>query len=92
MVLSWHKEKRVSQEIKEGKKTLTIIQKEPQKTPDEITPKLRTRINGPLAGIMASCEYLHQSQPGIDGEVSHYLDVIERNAARLHEITAEITA
>jgi GAF domain-containing protein len=92
MVLSWHKEKRVSQEIIEGKKKLTIIQREPQKAPGEFTPKLRTRINGPLAGIMASCEYLHLSQRGIDGEVSHYLDIIERNAVRLHEITAEITA
>jgi hypothetical protein len=92
MVLSWHKEKRVSQEIREGKKKLTIIQKEtqiePQMAPSELTPTLKSRLNGPLAGIMASCEYLHSSEKGLEDEVGRFINVIERNAAKIHEITS----
>ncbi len=92
IVLSWHKEKRVSQEIIEGKKKITIIQKQSVRaqSPD-LAPTFKSRLNGPLAGIMASCEYLQKSHPDLEQEVGHYLNIIERNAAKIHEISAGTT-
>jgi transcriptional regulator with GAF, ATPase, and Fis domain len=93
IVLSWHKEKRVSQEIIEGKKRLTIIQKEPAQSPTpDLEPTFKSRLNGPLAGIMASCEYLQKSHPDLEQEVGRYINIIERNAAKIHEIAAGTVA
>jgi hypothetical protein len=91
MLLTSHKEKRTAMGAKEGLKKLTIVKPKPQHKPANapISAGMRTRINGPLAGILASCEYLKESCPGIDEQVERYLNVIERNAGRIHEITAE---
>jgi len=90
MLLTWHKEKRTAFKVKEGQKKLTMKKQEslPQAVRPVLMPGVRTRLNGPLAGILASCEYLKDNYPGIDSHVGQYLNVIERNAERIHKITA----
>jgi len=91
LVLTWHKDKRRTLGPIEGKKKLTMQSpRAPKTTIEEFSPRIRSRINGPLAGILASCEYLKESHPDIQNEVSRFLNVIERNAQKIHEITAGI--
>jgi hypothetical protein len=80
---------RTAPEIREGNKKLTMkrreqISVESQESP---APGIRSRINGPLASILASCEYLKGNTPELTVEVDRYLNVIERNAEKIHEIT-----
>jgi transcriptional regulator with GAF, ATPase, and Fis domain len=92
MILSWHKDKRITTDTREGHKRLTFVQREtvkPIATPSQLAPKIRSRINGPLAGILASCEYLKDNS-GVDDDISKFLSVIERNAVKIQEITAGI--
>lgn len=49
-----------------------------------------SRINGPLAGILASCEYL-KSKPRIDrAELDKYLNVINKNAVKIHKLSGHV--
>jgi hypothetical protein len=90
-ILTWHKDKRISGEAREGHRRLTVVQKESRRHLPalEFSPKIRSRINGPLAGILASCEYL-KDNPEVNTEVGKFLNVIERNAVKIHEIAAGI--
>jgi transcriptional regulator with GAF, ATPase, and Fis domain len=50
---------------------------------------LPSRINGPLAGILASCEYL-QNAPGINKEeIEKFIGVISRNAEKIHRVSGQ---
>lgn len=93
IALTWHREKRHSSKIKEGSRKLTM--KHPKQSIEHFGDKhslnIRSRLNGPLAGILASCEYLRGAHPGLEGEVSHFIDIIERNAAKIHGITSGFT-
>jgi hypothetical protein len=92
LLLTWHKKRRASVAAKEGQKKLTMVKPESKHEPaiPRFSPGVRSRINGPLAGILASCEYLKESCPGIDRHVGRYLSVIEKNAEKIHEITSGI--
>ena len=92
MTLSWHKDKRTTAQAKEGHKRLTLVQRETARmnaSPVQLAPKIRSSINGPLAGILASCEYLKDTN-GLDDDLGKFLKVIERNAVKIQEITAGI--
>jgi GAF domain-containing protein len=93
MTLSWHRDKRISTQAREGHKRLTLVQREasvkPNAAPVQLAPKIRSRINGPLAGILASCEFLKDTN-GLDDDINKFLKVIERNAVKIQEITAGI--
>jgi len=93
LMLMWRKEKRVAGSGREGQKRLKVVRPEVKagSTEPRFAPGVRSRINGPLAGILASCEYLKDSCPGIDQHVGRYLQVIEKNAERIHEITLGLT-
>ncbi len=84
MILTWHKEKRMS---REGKKKLTLIkQNKPEESKKEKpAPRINSRINGPLAGIMAACEYLKSDLQIEKDDLKRYLGVIEKNASRIHQ-------
>lgn len=47
---------------------------------------INSRINGPLAGILASCEYLKNKTDVKKEEVEKYIDVIDRNADKIHKL------
>ena len=87
LILTWHKEKRNSLE---GNKKLTLLRKDILKDtkPEKPVSRINTRINGPLAGILAACEYL-KSGINADGEnIDRFLNTIERNANQIHKITS----
>jgi transcriptional regulator with GAF, ATPase, and Fis domain len=88
MVLTWHKDKRISQEANENKRKLKITQREPRMTPNQPPPILKSQLNDSLAGILASCEYLRNIKTDRESEVKRHLEIIERNATQIHEITA----
>ena len=55
----------------------------------KMIPGFNSRINGPLAGILASCEYL-KNKPNVDREeLNKYLDVINRNAEKIHKLSGQ---
>ena len=90
MVLTWHKDKRSLADQSEGKKSLKLMKKEKAlKSPQELfSPSLRTRLNGPLAGILASCEYLRSQDDAYDhSEIDRYLEIIQKNATKIHNMT-----
>lgn len=84
MILTWHKEKRLSQE---GTKKLTLLQKNMKKGTgsEKAEQRINSRINGPLAGIMAACEYLKSGLHTEKGDLDRYLNIIERNANQIHQ-------
>jgi GAF domain-containing protein len=84
MILTWHKEKRLSSE---GKKKLTLMRKNMAKetVAKKPVPRINSRINGPLAGIMAACEYLKSGMYAEKDELDRYLGVIEKNASEIHQ-------
>ena len=47
---------------------------------------INSRINGPLAGILASCEYIKNKKDIKKEEVEKYIDVINRNADKIHKL------
>ena len=55
---------------------------------DKHSLSIRSRLNGPLAGILASCEYLQGAHPELKSEFGRFIDIIERNAAKIHGITS----
>jgi len=91
MVLTWHKDRRTGDLLKEGRKSLMLRKKEQFADSALIDPgpNFRSRINGPLAGILASCEYLQTRTRDDRVDVDRFIEVIQRNAARIHEITME---
>jgi len=93
IVMTWHKEKRIATETKEGHRRLTMVQKA-RKSPEEsrLFSRMRSRINGPLAGILASCEYLEACHPELESDVERFLGVIQKNARRIHELASEKVA
>ncbi len=48
-----------------------------------------TRINGPLAGIMASCEYLKDKTDLNREDLDRYINLIGRNAGKIHKLTSQ---
>ncbi|OGC89812.1 MAG: hypothetical protein A2W25_02925 [candidate division Zixibacteria bacterium RBG_16_53_22] len=89
LILMRHKVKSLAGGGREGQKKLKVVKAEVKSGLAEprLAVGVRSRINGPLAGILASCEYLKDSCPDIDRHVGRYLEVIEKNAERIHEIT-----
>jgi transcriptional regulator with GAF, ATPase, and Fis domain len=48
-----------------------------------------SRLNGPLAGILASCEYL-KSRPQLNREeYDRYVNLINRNASKIHKLSGQ---
>jgi len=84
MILTWHKEKRMS---REGDKKLTLLRKNMAKEikSEKTQPRINSRINGPLAGIMAACEYLKSGFHAEKGDLDRYLNIIERNVSQIHQ-------
>lgn len=70
---------------------LTLRKREIRSEPEAESLSLsdRSRINGPLAGILASCEYLQSLPRGNISDVARFIDIIQRNAARIHSLTSE---
>ncbi len=50
---------------------------------------LPSRINGPLAGILASCEYLRNVPDMKREEIEKYIGVISRNAEKIHRVSGQ---
>jgi hypothetical protein len=90
IVMTCHEEKRLAGERFEGPKKLTMIRRAPQNanSNSEVAPNIRSRINGPLAGILASCEYIQDAHPELRGNVGRYIDIIYRNAEKIHLIAS----
>jgi len=55
----------------------------------KMVPGFNSRINGPLAGILASCEYLKNKSDINKDELNKYLDVINRNAGKIHKLAGQ---
>ncbi len=93
MVLTWQQDRRALKNSKEGKRSLQFRKKEVARTPsgEMIMPSFRTRLNGPLAGILASCEYLQSRDQDEDVDVARFIEIIQRNAAKIHDITSKMT-
>jgi GAF domain-containing protein len=94
MALTLHRERWMIKNAREGSRKLTLRQSHglQEPVPRSMILGSRSRINGPLAGIMASCEYLKSCPPGDISEVNRFIDIIERNATKIHSITAEAGA
>jgi transcriptional regulator with GAF, ATPase, and Fis domain len=90
MALTLHREKWVTRSAIKGSRKLTLRQRHAPRdhVQKEIGLSVNSRINGPLAGIMASCEYLSSSPPADVSEVNRFIDIIQRNAKKIHSITA----
>ncbi|UCE66271.1 MAG: GAF domain-containing protein [Candidatus Zixiibacteriota bacterium] len=84
MILTWHKEKRLS---REGDKKLTLLKKSAKKESEsEVSAsRINSRINGPLAGIIAACEYLKSGLHTEKDDLDRYLNLIERSASQIHQ-------
>jgi len=52
-------------------------------------PSLGSRLNGPLAGILASCEYMRSLDRTRKADIDRFIDVVQRNATKIHDITIE---
>jgi len=91
MVLTLQKEKRTIKQAKEGRKILNLRKKDAiTKVPHmDSGLNFKSRINGPLAGILASCEYLQAGGQGAEVDVQRFVDVIQRNALRIHQLASE---
>jgi len=50
-----------------------------------------SQINGPLAGILASCEYVLSRQDITREEMDRYINVINRNAVKIHKLTNRLS-
>ncbi|MCD6163257.1 MAG: GAF domain-containing protein [candidate division Zixibacteria bacterium] len=48
-----------------------------------------SRINGPLAGIMASCEYLKTMPLANKKELDKYISSINKNAVKIHKLSSQ---
>ncbi|MEE9555143.1 MAG: GAF domain-containing protein [candidate division Zixibacteria bacterium] len=90
MVLTWQQEKRILKETREGRRSLMLRKKEAAGKSSDYTimPSFKTRLNGPLASILASCEYLQSQGHDEDTDVNRYLKIIQRNATKIHNIAS----
>lgn len=52
---------------------------------------INSRINGPLAGILASCEYLKNRTDIEREEMEKYIDVINKNADKIHKLFSQFS-
>jgi len=50
-----------------------------------------SRINGPLASILASCEYVLSRHDITREEMDRYVNVINRNAGKIHKLTNRLS-
>lgn len=48
-----------------------------------------SRLNGPLAGILASCEFMKSNPKMTKEQLDKYLNVIDRNARRIHKLSGQ---
>ena len=88
--LTLHRERWITNNAREGSRKLTLRQsRAPQASVgSNVSLSVKSRINGPLAGIIASCEYLKSCPPEGTSEVDRFIDIIQRNAKKIHNITA----
>lgn len=93
LVLTWQGDRRALKNSKEGKRSLQLRKKEvvAMSSGEKMTPSFRTRLNGPLAGILASCEYLQSRNQDEDIDVARFIEIIQRNANKIHDITSGMT-
>lgn len=94
MALTLHKEKWMSRASSAGSRKLTLRQNVASQASARKGGSLsvKSRVNGPLAGIIASCEYLKSCPPEDISEVDRFVDIIQRNANKIHNITAGVDA
>ena len=94
MALTLHRERWMTKNTIEGSRKLTLRQSHaPQESiRSSLSLSVKSRLNGPLAGIMASCEYLKSCPPEDISEVDRFIDIIQRNAKKIHKITAGVSA
>jgi hypothetical protein len=94
IIMTCHEEKRLAGVRLEGPKKVTMIRRTPQEviSNSEVAPSIRSRINGPLAGILASCEYIQDAHPELCENVGRYIDLIYRNAEKIHVIASAKTS
>jgi GAF domain-containing protein len=94
MALTLHRERWVTRKAIEGNRKLTLRQSQASHASlrSGMSLSVKSRVNGPLAGIMASCEYLKSCPPEDISEVGRFIDIIQRNAKKIHNITAGVSA
>ncbi len=94
MALTLHRERWMTKNTTEGSRKLTLRQSHALQDSVRSSKSLsvKSRLNGPLAGIMASCEYLKSCLPEDISEVDRFIDIIQRNAKKIHNITAGVSA
>ena len=79
-----------SQGSRAGKLTLKKTGTVRESPMESVALSSRSRINGPLASILASCEYLQNCPSGDVSEIGRFIEIIQRNAARIHSLTSEM--
>ncbi len=94
MALTMQREKWITRNTREGSRKLTLRQKRASQAsvPRSMSLSIKSRINGPLAGIIASCEYLKSCPSEDKFDVDRFIDIIQRNAKKIHNITAGLGA
>jgi GAF domain-containing protein len=94
MALTLHRERWMTKNTIEGSRKLTLRQSHASQDSvrSSMSLSVKSRLNGPLAGIMASCEYLKSCPPEDISEVGRFIDIIQRNAKKIHNITAGVSA
>ncbi len=55
----------------------------------EIVDGFNSRLNGPLAGILASCEFMKANEGMSKENVYRYLNVIDKNARKIHKLSGQ---
>ena len=89
----WQKDQQTKHEILKQSSKLTIKRLSTMANQAEtfsMVDSFNSRINGPLAGILASCEYL-KSKPGVSREeLDRYLNVINKNAVKIHKLSGHV--
>lgn len=81
------KHKRLADSTRLATEKLTNLQNRAESS--EIIDNFNSRINGPLAGILASCEFIKANKEMPKATVSRYLDIIDRNAGKIHKLSGQ---
>ncbi len=94
MALTMQREKWITRNTREGSRKLTLRQNRASQVsaPSSMSLSIKSRINGPLAGILASCEYLKSCPSEDNFDVDRFIDIIQRNAKKIHNITTGLGA
>jgi transcriptional regulator with GAF, ATPase, and Fis domain len=50
-----------------------------------------SRLNGPLASILASCELMNSNPELTKSQIKKYINVIDRNAQRIHKLSGQFS-